>query len=612
MFILALWALLVIGCFQEPPPVPPVRTAPAPIPADAYAKTPLPKDLVWLTNHDDPPFAAPDAKRGGMLHLALNSFPLTFRVVGPDSNSSFRSAILDNQLSLIGIHPNSLRIIPELATHWAFGKDKKTMYFKLDPRARWSDGVPVTAGDFVYTLEFMRSKYIVAPWYNDYYTKEIDRVLIYDDHTLAVVSTKAQPDLYLKLGISPTPRHYYGRLGEDFIRKYNWAVVPNTGPYQIERFRKGRFIRFKRKEHWWGDNLYYFRHRFNVDKVLYKVIRDDNLQWEYFKKARLDVFGATPPNYWYIKTNTDVVQDGYVDKMWFFNDTPQSARGFWLNLDRDIFKDVNVRYAFAHAMNVEKVIRDVLHNDYLRLENPYVGYGAYSDPAIKARRYSIPKVEYYMDKSGWHRGPDGIWEKDGRRYSVEVVYYNDDATQRMVVFKEEAKKAGIELRLSKLDPAAAFKKIMEKRHDVALVAWSTGLRPHFWEFWDSVNAHKGQTNNITNTDDPELDRLIETYRNSLEEKERIALAHRIELKIHEIGAFVPTFMVPYFRQVYWRWWRFPNPPATRSSGSLFDPFSDQTGGLFWFDEQRFEQTQSAMSAGRTFPPVIIKDETYKP
>ena len=112
----------------------------------------LPDNLEWLTNDTDPTYASPDAKKGGMFNTTIMSFPLTFRVVGPDSNSSFRSAILGNQLSLIGIHPNTENIVPELATHWAYGDDKKTMYFKLNPRARWSDGEPVTAGDFAYTL----------------------------------------------------------------------------------------------------------------------------------------------------------------------------------------------------------------------------------------------------------------------------------------------------------------------------------------------------------------------------------------------------------------------------------------------------------------------------
>ncbi|MBU4009920.1 MAG: ABC transporter substrate-binding protein, partial [Proteobacteria bacterium] len=214
--------------------------------AQSYAAAPeLPKDIKWLTNDSDPVFASDDAKKGGTFHAALMSFPMTFRIVGPDSNDSFRNAIQDNQKSLIGIHPNTLNIIPEIATHWAFGKDKKTMYFKLNKKARWSDGVFVTAKDFAYTLEFMRSKNIVAPWYNDYYSKEIDRVIVYDDYTLAVVATKAEPDLYLKLGLIPTPIHYYKKLGEDFVRKYNWEIVPNTGAYQISDFVKGKSIVFK-------------------------------------------------------------------------------------------------------------------------------------------------------------------------------------------------------------------------------------------------------------------------------------------------------------------------------------------------------------------------------
>lgn len=610
--------LLLLGWGCSPEPTAGVEDsmgaemAAAVLPAPMAPREALPEGIVWLTNDSDPVFASPKAQRGGTLHLPLSSFPLTFRVVGPDSNTAFRSAILGNQLSLTGLHPNTMAIIPELATHWAFGDDKKSMYVKLNPEARWSDGVPVTADDVAYTLDFMRSPHIVAPWYTDYYTNEIDRVVVFDDHTLAVVSTKAQPDLHLKLSIGPTPRHYFDPLGEDFIRKTNWAVVPNTGPYQIERFRKGRYVRFARKADWWGDELRFFQHRFNVDTVLFKVIRDPNLQWEYFKKGRLDVYPATVPQYWHIKTRTPVVEKGYVHKMWFFNDTPQSAMGLWMNLNRDIFSDINLRYAFAHAMNVEKVITDVLRSDYVRLESAYVGYGPYTNPEIKARRYDIDKVSAYMNQSGWGRGPDGIWLKDGRRYSVEVVYYHDDHTQRLVVLKEEAKKAGIELRLLKLDPSTAFKKILEKRHDVAWLGWSTGLRPHFWEFWHSVNAHKGQTNNITNTDDPEMDRLIEAFRDSLDEAERIDLSHRIQLRVDQIGAFVPTFMVPYFREVFWRWWRLPDPPATRTSSSLFDPFSSASGGLFWFDPELYQQTRQAMADGRVFEPVTVVDQRYQP
>ena len=79
----------------------------------------LPADLKWETNDTDPTFASPKALPGGTLNLFIDSFPLTFRTVGPDSNGSFRSFIQDNQLRLISFHPNTGNPIPSLASAWA-------------------------------------------------------------------------------------------------------------------------------------------------------------------------------------------------------------------------------------------------------------------------------------------------------------------------------------------------------------------------------------------------------------------------------------------------------------------------------------------------------------
>ena len=571
----------------------------------------LPPGLEWLTNDSDPVFSSDKARKGGMYRAALGSFPMTFRVVGPDANGSFRSAILDNQLSLINIHPNTRNILPELATHWAFGADKKTMFFKLNPRARWSDGVPVTARDYAYTLEFMRSEHIIAPWYNDYYSKEIESVTIYDDYTIGITSTKAVPDLYLKLGISPIPRHFYHPLNKDFVSEYNWAIVPNTGAYQISEFKKGRYILFQRKENWWAKNNRYLKNRFNVDRVRYSVIRDPNLQWEYFKKGRLDAFNLTQPKFWHDKSKHRVFKRGYVNKIWFFNDVQRPSHGLWLNQDKALFKDRELRLAFAHGMNVDKVIQQVLRGDYDRLAQPFYGYGAYTDYSIKARSFSIDKVEEIMTAKGWKRGKDGIWANGKQRFSVNLTYGYENHMPQLVVLKEEALKAGIELRLERLDPSAMFKKFLEKQHDVAWMGWSTNLRPSYWQGWHSDNAHEPQTNNITNTDDPELDALIDKYRASLDEEERIALSLKIQAKIHHIAAYVPTYMVPYCRAAYWRWLQLPGFHGTRMSDAMFDPFSSTLGGLFWIDSQVRRQTIEAMEDEQEFPPVISKDTRYR-
>src|SRR5690606_29313641 len=103
------------------------------------------------------------------------------------------------------------------------------------------------------------------------------------------------------------------------------------------------------------------------------------------------------------------------------------------------------------------------------------GYGDYSNPAIRARPFDLALADRYFDAAGWQqRGPDGVRVRGGERLSLRVTYYSQDHTARLVVLKEEARKAGVELTLQYLDPSAAYKQIMEKKHQIALMAWTGG------------------------------------------------------------------------------------------------------------------------------------------
>ncbi len=131
----------------------------------------IPKDLKWEDGSDVPEFADPAAKRGGTLHFWIDDFPRTLRFAGPDANGSFRSFILDDvTLTLLQKQPNTAQYFPGLATAWALGADGRTMYFKLDPDARYSDGEPVKISDYFFTFFFFRSSYINDPWSNNFIT----------------------------------------------------------------------------------------------------------------------------------------------------------------------------------------------------------------------------------------------------------------------------------------------------------------------------------------------------------------------------------------------------------------------------------------------------------
>lgn len=580
----------------------------------AAAAEKLPEDLKWETNDTDPEFASPEAKRGGTFHMSIDSFPLTMRDVGPDSNGSF--AHISRGLkwgSLVDEHPNTLKIMPVLATHWAYGNDGKTMYFKLNPKVKWSDGKPVTADDYVYTVEFMRSKHISAPFYNDYYTKNIEKMAKFDDHTIACVATKPFPDLWMTCALSPTPRQFYdGKLDKDFVRKFNWKVVPNVGPYEITEVNKGKSVVIKRKKNWWGDNERYFRNRYNAEKINVKVIRDLNTSWLRFLKGELDAFGLTLPDYWHDKSKTPEFEKGYINKLWTYNDNPRGSTGLWMNMSKPPLDDKNVRYAIHHAVNFEKMNEAVLRGDYERLNSFNEGAGLFTNTTIKAREYSCQKVTDYLTKSGWKRADDGIWAKDGRPLSLTILYSADFHTPRVVVVREEAKKCGIDLRLQLQTGEQGFKAMLEKQHEIAWLGLTSGLRPSPWQTMHSANAIP-QSNNFCMVKDPELDKLIETYDASIDDLERQTLAKKIQQVWHDIGAWVPLYKVPYVREAYWRWIKYPNPPATRRSEGATGAFSPSTGGLFWIDEKVREETLKSFKNNmkETYKPVLTIDKTYK-
>ena len=108
----------------------------------------------------------------------MRDFPRTLRTIGPDANGGFRSYLLDNNvIGLTHAHPNSDGYYPGVANQWAVGKDGRTVYFRLDPNARFSDGNLVKASDYFFFFYFMRSKHIQAPWYNDYYGEPVLSVI---------------------------------------------------------------------------------------------------------------------------------------------------------------------------------------------------------------------------------------------------------------------------------------------------------------------------------------------------------------------------------------------------------------------------------------------------
>ncbi|MFA5257031.1 MAG: extracellular solute-binding protein [Opitutales bacterium] len=564
----------------------------------------LPKDLVWEDGHEEMPFADPHAVRGGTVRSFMLSWPPTLRFVGPDANHSMRGVFLDeNKMSLCDLHPITRRWIPGLATAWAVSKDKRTVYYRLDPDATYSDGVPVNADDYLYTFYFMQSPCINAPWYNNWYGESYSNITKYDQYTISVTLPEAKPDPVYYTALSPTPAHFYRILNDKFVEEFQWKFEPTTGPWELkpENMKQGESITVTRVKDWWANDKKFYAHRHNPDRRKFTLIRDYQMAFEAFKKGDIDMFGLTLPEFWYDGTeNIEAVKKGWINRAVYYNDVPQATIGLYLNRANPLLADKLVRQGIQFACNWKKVMDFHFRGDYARLKGEVDGFGDFDHPTLRARTFDPDKARALFAEAGFDKaGPDGVLvDAHGRRLSFAVSMAASPNTKVVEILKQEALRAGLEFDLDVQDPTTNYKKTQSKQHDIAFMGWNVGLPyPRFWENYHSVNAYDvngkiaEQTNNMTSTADPELDVMIDKYRALENIGDMVALAHQIEEYLYDEASFVPGYKMPFYRLGYWAWMKFPEG---------FDvPLSEGPSqyGLYWIDQKEKDRVMEAVKNG---------------
>jgi microcin C transport system substrate-binding protein len=591
----------------------------------------LPEGLNWEDGMDLPEIGSDDAIKGGTEYRRLDDFPRTLRLVGPDSNGSFRPWILDNvAMNLAQRHPDKFEYYPGLASSWAVDPATKTVFIKLNPNARWSDGETVTTEDFLFMFFMYQSDYIVAPWYKNEFTNSFTNITRFDDLTFSITVPEAKPDLAKRvLENIPVPAHFYRELGDDFVERYQWRFQPTTGAYVIkdEDIKKGTSITLTRQKDWWAKDNKFWKNRFNVDRVQMTVMRDSSKVFEAFKKGDIDQFGLNLAEYWYDKlpnTDTDVTR-GYIQKSVFYNQRPRPTYGLWINTSQPLLDNQDIRVGINHAINWQLVIDKFFRGDYYRMQTSSDGYGEFSHPTLKAREYDIDKALAAFKKAGFvERDADGILINDkGQKLAFTLSSGYESLKDVLTILKEEALKAGLELRVEVLDGTAGWKKVQEKQHDIHFSAFGVSLElyPRFWEIYHSDNAYdiafledgsvnparklKTQTNNLEALASYEFDQLINRYRASDDKQEMIELAHTMTAMHHEHASFVPGFYQPFYRLGHWRWLRYPEFFNQKHSGSPTEYH------IHWIDEAMRKETQAAQKADTGFAPAIQVFDQFK-
>jgi microcin C transport system substrate-binding protein len=552
----------------------------------------------WQTNTDYDLIGDPRAVKGGLLRQAMmTDFPATLRYYGPNIsewNLHVHELVYE---SLLNLHPTTLDYIPGLATHWQISDDHRTFRFRLNPNARWSDGMPVVADDVVASWRLSVDKGLQDPARN----------LIYANFELPIaeskyiVSVRAKTDdwqnfMYFACGprvggLFIYPSHALkGVTGDAYIRDYNYRMLPGTGPYVISDrdVERGRMIRIRRRNDYWAAD-----HRRNIgtgnfDEIQQQVVRDRNLEFEMFKRGDVDYYFVQRAQMWVEELEYPNIRRGLNQKRKIFNHNPQGIAGLAMNTRRAPFDDIRVRLALRHLFNRESMIEKLMYNEYTLIDSMFPG-SIYENTSNEKIRYNPQRALELLAEAGYQqRDANGRLTRNGQPLTFEILYAQQASERYFTIYQEDLRRVGITLNLRLTTWETLIKLLDERAFGMVSIAYTGEIFPKPDANWMSRLADQKNTNNITGFKNIRADEIMTRYQTTFDFAERARLLQELDGLLTREHHWLFEWTAPYERVVFWHKFGYPKGYVSRI-GSFRDMVL-----LWWIDPERDRQLQNAL------------------
>src|ERR1700740_3575488 len=263
--------------------------------------------------------------------------------------------------------------------------DERTFItFRLDPRAHFSDGKPVTAEDVLFSWQLLRDH--GRPNHRQYYSKvakaeALDALTVRFD--LAGANDRELP---LILGLMPVlPRH---AVDPATFEETTMTGPIGWGPYRVPAVRPGASVTLTRNPDYWGRDLPANRGLWNFDEIRLDFYREANGQFEAFKRGLYDFRVETEPLRWHDGYDFPAARSGEVIRDIIKTGMPQPSECLVFNTRRPVFSDIRVRRALTLLFDFEWINHNYFFDLYGRSPSFFAGseLSAYGRPADDRER----------------------------------------------------------------------------------------------------------------------------------------------------------------------------------------------------------------------------------
>jgi microcin C transport system substrate-binding protein len=491
-------------------------------------------------------YADPQAPKGGTLRLKNPDRRTSFDKYNPfttrgSSPGGLVILMFESLAVLSGDEPQTMYGL--LAEAMLVAPDKSSIAFRLNPKARFSNGDPVTAQDVKYSFDSLTGKF-ASPTYRSAF-EGVAGAVVLDSQTIRFDLTERSNDILFTLGGLPVFSRRWA-LGPDGQPKQFDQIVNEppltTGPYLLGAIDPGRRIAFKRNPQYWARDLPLRRGFFNFDEVIYRYYHDDTAATEAFKAGEYDIVRVYGARTWNRQHKGPKWDDGRIVKELFETGFGQHLQAYDLNLRRPIFSDIRVRealglsfdfdtlnnrfkmYRRAHSMfnNSEFAAQGLPSAAELKLLEPFrdqlpaqVFGPPYRAPDTGGDahqlRANLLKARALLEAAGWKLGLDAKL-RNPKGEAFEFEYLTPEEGSRMADWEKNLAKLGITMKTRQVDFALYRRRLESYDYDMVAIVEGRFTLPepsNFQSLYGSKAADEKGNNNFRGVKSAAVDHLIQ-------------------------------------------------------------------------------------------------------
>lgn len=537
-------------------------------------------------------YVNPNAPKGGTLNsVALGTFdsfnPFIVRGTPAAGLNYFGGFLWDTLMQQSVAEPGASH--PLIAEALKYPDDYSSATYRINPKARWHDGTPITAEDVVWSLNMLKEH---SAQHTRYFSSVTEAVALSEREVEFRFDQKGNKELFHIMGDLPVlPKHWWE--GTDANGKKRDFTQPTlerplgSGPYKIESFRPGSEIVWKRVEDYWGADLAVNVGRHNIDRKRYTYIQDDNAAWLAFTKGGLqDIRVENRARRWATEYNFPAFVAGDVIKHEFPTGGAEPMQGFVLNVRRPQFEDRRVREALTLAFNFEDMNRTLFYDSYTRTDSYFEGselassglpegrelevLEAFRDklpPEVFTEEFKLPvydnpqaERQYLREaiklfaEAGWNiKGGRMVNDDTGEQFRMEILGNSPTDEITTGPYIAALRKIGIDTSLRIIDPSQYVNRIRNFDYDAVASIFVNSLSPgnEQREYWGSKAADIPGSRNLAGVKDPIVDALVEKIIYAGDREELVAASKALDRVLLWNYYWVPQWHASYVRIAYW-------------------------------------------------------------